>query len=199
MKATGTARILTLAGASGVGKTTIARALAMEFPTYIEVADANPQLQKFLKNDPAFNASANQNWFLNQYDSALASAIPTAPLVLDQDPIGVVRVYARLFHEQQSLSSNDYALLLVRLLNLESRILDWSGGRIMLLLDAPADVLHERVRQRGYRRTPPLEWFEMLRTYFARLTDGIPSVHRISTSEHSIEFVVALARSLLQV
>src|SRR5260370_40676097 len=58
--------VLTVCGASGVGKTSVVRALAKTHRAYIETTDGNPHLKGLFERSEDFNAAANQEWFLER-------------------------------------------------------------------------------------------------------------------------------------
>jgi NTP pyrophosphatase (non-canonical NTP hydrolase)/predicted ATPase len=190
-------RVISIAGPSGSGKTTVARALATRFPTYLELAHENPHLRQLLENEPGFDAFANQQWFLHGLRRFITAASPAHSIVLDQEPSVVVHVYSRIFLDQGLLSPTDYSELLVELLVLESQLAQWSGRRVIVMLDAPAEVLHQRAQHRNGGPVPPLEWFGAVRERFIQFRQGLPGAFVVSTEELSPDEVVERVRAVI--
>jgi deoxyadenosine/deoxycytidine kinase/NTP pyrophosphatase (non-canonical NTP hydrolase) len=190
--------LLTIAGPTGSGKTTIARALSTDHPTLLEDVSNNPHLEALLTNNPKFNAYENQRWFLSRVEEFVGAADSNTTTVLDQEPLAIVRAYARMFRDTKQLSNDDYNSLLIDLLQLESRLARWTGGRTVIFLDAPAKVLRERAALRGDPAVPTDEWFENVRRYFADLRSHVPSPTVIATNDLSIPETVRVVHEALQ-
>ena len=183
-----TASILSLCGPSGVGKTTVVRALSNRYPVFIETTNGNPHLKGLLQGNLDFNAAANQEWFLRRIGRCISRANSRSPLILDQDPAAIVLAYSRIFLEDGKMTETQYASLLERLMKIEEKLKEWRCPRTVLLLDAPADVLRQRVFQRwGKSRTPPLTWFERVRNHFVQLFTCFPNAIVVSTVNLSAE------------
>lgn len=184
-------RIISIAGPSGAGKSTVARALSKRFPTYLEAVDENHHLALLLEGSADFDAFSNQLWFLTRLRQFVRQADPARPVVFDQDPVGVVHVYARMFLDEGRMESAEYTQLVARLLRLESDLARWPGRRMVILLDAPAEVLHERARGRDGGAAPPRSWFAAVRERFQRLREHLPDALVLRTDELSVEEVLA--------
>jgi deoxyadenosine/deoxycytidine kinase len=191
--------ILSICGPSGVGKTTIIRALANTYHVFTETTDGNPHLNNLLKENNNFNAAANQRWFLDHIGKHISSANQNWPLILDQDPAAIVLAYAKMFVDGGKMKNAQYTALLKRLLKIEESLQNWSCPRTVLFLDAPAEVLRQRtLRRSGKSITPSLEWFEQVRSHFVQLSPHFPDVCNISTEKFSPEQVTARARALIE-
>jgi len=195
----GTSPVLSICGPSGVGKTTVVVALANHYPTFIEATKGNPHLKNLLAGKTGFNAAANQEWFLRRIGRHISRANSRTPLILDQDPAAIVLAYSRMFLEDGNMTEVQYNSLLERLLKIEEKLHDWRCPRTVLFLDAPADVLRQRILQRwGKLRTPPLKWFERARNHFVKLFTCFPNAIAASTVELSPEQVVSRAEGLIK-
>jgi deoxyadenosine/deoxycytidine kinase len=190
---------LSICGPSGVGKTTTIKALLKNYPVFIETTEGNRHLSALLKNKKDFNAAANQRWFLSQIGKHIAKANPQLPLILDQDPAAIVLAYAKMFFEDGKIKKSQYESLFNRLLKIEKTLHGWKCPRTVLFLDAPAEVLYHRALKRsGKTLTPPLEWFERVRSHFVQLFTCFPNAFTISTARNSPEQVVAKAKALIE-
>jgi deoxyadenosine/deoxycytidine kinase len=191
--------VLSICGPSGVGKTTVALALAKGYPVFIETTKGNPHLRRLLAGESDFNAVANQTWFLRGIGQYTSRASSHSPLILDQDPAAIVLTYSRMFLEDGKMTEAQYVSLLERLLKIEEKLQRWQCPRMVLLLDAPAGVLRQRILQRwGKSRTPPLEWFERVRNHFVQFLTYFPNANVVSTVDLSPEQVIARARLLIE-
>jgi deoxyadenosine/deoxycytidine kinase len=191
--------VLTVCGPSGAGKSSTVASLTSICPVFIETVEGNPHLNRFLERRKGFDAEGNQKWFLKQIERHIAGADPRSPVVLDQDPAAIVLVYSRMFMDEGGISKDQYALLLRQLLKIERALQRWRSPRRVLFLDAPADVLHKRVLGRlGASCTPPLQWFEKVRTRVQNLSTLFPHAVEASTVHRSLQQVISLATSLLE-
>jgi NTP pyrophosphatase (non-canonical NTP hydrolase)/deoxyadenosine/deoxycytidine kinase len=173
-------RVVTVMGAPGAGKTTVARMLASRFPAYVEHADANPHLGGQTWPDPA-SALSSQQWFLTQIADTVMSAARGEPLVVDQDPRAVVRVYSTLMVREGRLCSSDVDQLAQALGPVEDALRNWSAGWWVVLLDAEPDVLAHRVEHRDGAGSVVLEHIAQLRDAFARFAADLPGLSIVDT------------------
>jgi deoxyadenosine/deoxycytidine kinase len=193
------ASVLSICGPSGVGKTIAIKTLASYYPVFIETIDGNPHLNALLKGKADFDATANQEWFLKRIGEHITRANTDLPLILDQDPAAIVLAYSRMFMEDDKISKAQYSSLLRRLLKIEEKLQNWKCPRTVLFLDAPADVLHQRVLQRsGKTHTPPLKWFDRVRNHFLELLPHFPNAIIASTVELSPQQIISRARGLIK-
>lgn len=192
-------KLLTICGPSGSGKTTVVQSFADEHQVFVETTEGNPYLQNLLEGKPEFDAALNQEWFLERVANYVAHAKPNLSLVIDQDPAGIVLAYSRMFLKEGSITQIQYTSLLQKLLKCERLLRKWKHPRAVLFLDAPAEVLRQRVIKRwGESRTPPLTWFNLIRNQFLELFTCFPHAVLVSTDELTTEEVISRARSLLQ-
>lgn len=177
----------------------MARGFAPEYMTYVELVDDNPHLNALLSDKAEFNAAANQEWFLEKVYDFTVAANPSEPLVIDQDPAAIVMTYAQMFYDQGLISDLSYTRLVEKLFQVEVRLANWHQPRTVLMLDAPAEVLFERVRARsGPERTPSVEWFENVRSYFARLSQYFPNCVRVPTKDLTADELLIRCRQFLR-
>lgn len=138
-------RYIAIEGPIGAGKTTLARRLADTFghEALLEQATENPFLEDFYRHR-ARNALATQIHFLFQRvrqlealrQTDLFSSGRVADFLIEKD-----RLFARL-----NLDTNEYALyetIFDRLVPSVPR------PDLVIYLQAPVDVLHERIQRRG--------------------------------------------------
>jgi deoxyadenosine/deoxycytidine kinase len=134
-------------GPIGVGKTTLARKLAATVgaESVLEQADENPFLERFYKN-PRAAAFPTQLFFLFQRARQLQelrqqdmfAPVRVADYLLDKD-----RLFARI-----TLDDEEYALYEQVYARLS---LDAPRPDLVVFLQAPVDVLLERIARRGIR------------------------------------------------
>jgi deoxyguanosine kinase len=156
-------RFVVVEGPIGVGKTSLARRLARSFGSelILEQADENPFLERFYKN-PRAAALQTQLYFLFQRtrqledirQADLFETVRVADYLLDKD-----RLFAGLTLDDEELSLYEqvYAKLAI----------DAPVPDLVIYLQAPIDVLMERIARRGIRYEQLIE-----RDYLERLQDA---------------------------
>lgn len=156
-------RLVVVEGPIGVGKTTLARKLAATVgaESVLEQADENPFLERFYKN-PRAAAFPAQLYFLFQRARQLQelrqgdmfAPVRIADYLLDKD-----RLFARI-----TLDDQEYALYE----QVYGRLsLDAPRPDLVVFLQAPVDVLMERIARRGIRYEKHIE-----REYLEKLIDA---------------------------
>jgi len=136
---------LAVEGPIGVGKTTLARKLAASFggEALLEAPEENPFLERFYEN-PRPNALSTQLFFLLQRaqqvrglsQTDLFAPVRVADFILEKDPLFAeltlepdeLRLYHQVFHQIVS---------------------DVRTPDLVIYLQAPVNVLQERILQRG--------------------------------------------------
>lgn len=190
---------ISICGPSGSGKTTVARSFGDAYSVYVEVAEDNPHLRNLLEGKEGFDAAASQRWFLKRISEFLSNADPSLPIVVDQDPAATVFTYAKMFFDQGEISAGDYHGLLLDLIRTEQQMHNWITPRLVVVFDAPPDVLRERVLRRwGPSRTPSTAWFGTIRNYFSQLPSYLPHAVRLSTNGVRVEDVVSQVKQLVK-
>jgi deoxyguanosine kinase len=156
-------KFIVVEGPIGVGKTSLAKRLAKSFGSelVLEQADDNPFIERFYKN-PRAAALPTQLFFLfqrarqleeiRQHD--LFESVRVADYLLDKD-----RLFARL-----TLDDEEYALYeqVYSRLTIDAPVPD-----LVIYLQAPTDVLLERIARRGIRYEQQIE-----RSYLERLAEA---------------------------
>ena len=154
-------KFIVIEGPIGVGKTSLARRLAQSLngQLVLEQADENPFLERFYKN-PRAAAFQTQLFFLFQRarqledvrQQDLFGAVRVADYLLDKD-----RLFARV-----TLDDAEYALY-ERVY--ERVVVDAPKPDLVVYLQAPIDVLMDRIAKRGIRYEQAIE-----RAYLERIT-----------------------------
>ena len=163
-------RLVVVEGPIGVGKTSLAHRLAHSFGSelILEQADENPFLERFYRN-PRSAALQTQLFFLFQRTRQLEDIrqhdlfdkVRVADYLLDKD-----RLFAQLTldEEEFALYEQVYARLSV----------DAPAPDLVIYLQAPVDVLLERIERRGIRYEQKIErsYLERLQEAYARFFHG---------------------------
>ncbi len=156
-------RYVVIEGPIGVGKTSLAQRLAGQYGAelVLERAEENPFLERFYRS-PRTGAFPAQLFFLFQRarqmqqlrQSDLFAPLRIADFLLEKD-----RLFARL-----TLDDEEYALYeqVYERLAIDAPVPD-----LVVYLQAPADVLQERIARRGIRYEQGME-----REYLERLVDA---------------------------
>jgi deoxyadenosine/deoxycytidine kinase len=159
-------RYIVVEGPIGVGKTSLARKLARSFGSelILEQADENPFLERFYRN-PRGAALQTQLFFLFQRTRQLEDIrqhdlfdiVRVADYLLDKD-----RLFARLILDDEEYSLYDQ---IYRRLSIDAPVPD-----LLIYLQAPVDVLLERIARRGIRYEQNMErsYLEKLQEAYAR-------------------------------
>lgn len=159
-------RFVVVEGPIGVGKTSLARRLARSFGSelILEQADENPFLERFYKN-PRSAALQTQLFFLFQRTKQLEDirqhdlfdTVRVADYLLDKD-----KLFAKLTldDEEFALYEQIYARLAI----------DAPVPDLVIYLQAPIDVLLERIGRRGikYEQGIDRSYLEKLQEAYAR-------------------------------
>jgi deoxyadenosine/deoxycytidine kinase len=159
-------RYIVVEGPIGVGKTTLARRLARSFGSelILEQADENPFLERFYRN-PKSAALQTQLFFLFQRTRQLEDMrqhdlfdiVRVADYLIDKD-----RLFARLTLDEEEFALYDqiYARLAI----------DMPLPDLVVYLQAPSDVLLQRIARRGIRYEQQIEreYLEKLQEAYAR-------------------------------
>jgi deoxyadenosine/deoxycytidine kinase len=159
-------RFVVVEGPIGVGKTSLARRLARSFGSelILEQAEENPFLERFYRN-PRAGALPTQLFFLFQRTRQLEDirqhdlfdTVRVADYLLDKD-----RLFARLTldDEEFGLYEQIYARLAI----------DTPVPDLVIYLQAPIDVLLERIARRGIRYEQQIDrgYLERLQEAYAR-------------------------------
>jgi deoxyguanosine kinase len=180
-------RLIVIEGPIGVGKTSLARRLARSFGSelVLEQADENPFLERFYRN-PRAAALQTQLFFLFQRTRQLEDirqhdlfdTVRVADYLIDKD-----RLFARLTldDEEFALYEQVYTKLAV----------DAPKPDLVIYLQAPVDVLMERIERRGVRYEQSIErpYLEKLQEAYARFFHAYDASPLLIVNASQADFV----------
>lgn len=180
-------RFIVVEGPIGVGKTSLARRLARSFGSelILEQADENPFLERFYRN-PRAAALQTQLFFLFQRTRQLEDIrqhdlfdpVRVADYLLDKD-----RLFAQLTLDEEELGLYEqvYSRLAV----------DTPLPDLVIYLQAPVDVLLERIDRRGIRYEQHIErgYLEKLQEAYARFFHGYDASPLLIVNAAQADFV----------
>jgi deoxyguanosine kinase len=180
-------RFIVVEGPIGVGKTSLARRLAKSFASelVLEQADDNPFLERFYRA-PKSGAFPAQLFFLFQrarqledlLQQDLFAATRIGDYLLDKD-----RLFARLTldNEEFALYEQVYAKLAIRA----------PTPDLVIYLQAPVDVLLERIARRGVRYEQHIDraYLERLMEAYARYFHEYSAAPLLIVNAAQVDFV----------
>jgi deoxyadenosine/deoxycytidine kinase/NTP pyrophosphatase (non-canonical NTP hydrolase) len=185
--------VVAIVGPSGAGKSTTVRKLAERLGGvrhFLENAPANPFLATAQSDSSTPDLTyQSQDWFARQQEEFLAGVVPGELAILDQDPAAITLVYSRRLWQAEMLTLDHYEHFLARLLELELSLGRRLGNRLMILLDAPAEVLWERARHRT-GGDPGIDWFKDLRLRFLEVYEAVPNCVIVDSHKFSPEDII---------
>jgi deoxyguanosine kinase len=195
-------KYLVVEGPIGVGKTSLARRLAASLSAQLvlEQAAQNPFLERFYRN-PRAGALPAQLYFLLQRAQQLAA-------LKQADLFAPTRVADYLFEKDRlfarvTLDDAEYALYEQLYAKLDVQV---PKPDLVVYLQAPVDVLHERILRRGvdYEQYIERQYLERLNEAYARFFhefDGAPllivnaaSIDPIANQRDYDELLAAIKR-----
>jgi deoxyguanosine kinase len=180
-------RFIVVEGPIGVGKTSLAKRMAQHLggELVLEQADDNPFLERFYRN-PRAGALPAQLFFLFQRSRQLESLnqedlfapVRVGDYLLDKD-----RLFARLTldNEEYGLYEQVYAKLAI----------DAPVPDLVIYLQAPVDVLLERIARRGIRYEQQIEraYLEKLLEAYARYFHEYSASPLLIVNAAQVDFV----------
>jgi len=184
---TASRRVVTLLGATGSGKTTIATLLARSFPTYVERATANPELHKLLAGEASFDASHSQKWFTESVAQFIQSSQTDPLIILDQDPVAISLVYSKLFLASGHMTSDEYVKLLRLSIRIERELTRQDRRRSVVFLFADPQTLRARTVRRSMESDVGVPWYEDVHRRFEELSRVLAPEASIDTRNVTAE------------
>jgi deoxyadenosine/deoxycytidine kinase len=180
-------RFVVVEGPIGVGKTSLARRLARSFGSelILEQADENPFLERFYRN-PKSAALQTQLFFLFQRTRQLENirqhdlfdTVRVADYLIDKD-----KLFGRLTLDEEEFALYDQIY--------ERLATDMPVPDLVIYLQAPVDVLLERIARRGikYEQQIEREYLEKLQEAYARFFHGYDASPLLIVNAAQADFV----------
>lgn len=180
-------RFVVVEGPIGVGKTSLARRLARSFGSelILEQADENPFLERFYRN-PKSAALQTQLFFLFQRTRQLENirqhdlfdTVRVADYLIDKD-----KLFGRLTLDEEEFALYDQIY--------ERLATDTPIPDLVIYLQAPVDVLLERIARRGIRYEQQIEreYLEKLQEAYARFFHGYDASPLLIVNAAQADFV----------
>jgi deoxyadenosine/deoxycytidine kinase len=171
--------VIAIAGMVGAGKTTLTRALASRFGLQLalESVDAdNPWLDRFYEGPESMRThglSLQLHFLATRFKSMRRMRSLGGGWVLDRTWYEDAEIFARGLHEQGILSADEWSLyqrLYAELLYSPAA----RPPRLMVYLDAPVEVLLQRIATRGRpkERDTPMDYWVALHDRYERWIAG---------------------------
>lgn len=166
------AKLITFVGVSGVGKTTLARALAASgnFATGFEQHDTRP-FQYLCDADKRYTFHNQVDYFLLRAEQERALRADPRPALLDGGLDVDFHGFARLFHTRGYLSDDEYALC--ERLYTQLR-LSLPQPELIVFLIASDEVIHKRLSTRNRVNIATADDANLLKEYLEAWLADLP-------------------------
>ena len=172
---------IAVAGVMGAGKTTAARILSQELklPLLEEKPHENPFLELFYKDMPRWALHCQLFYLLQKIRQNIEAKnlLPQTSVVQDA-PLGQDMVYLETQKKLGGISKHEYDLILNTLEIYKPNILH---GHPIIVLDAPVDLLMQRLKERGreYEKEVPRDYIATLSKFQNKWLSQYPKDKKI--------------------
>lgn len=183
--------VITVAGTVGVGKSTMAQALAeaLEFRTSFEKVNENPYLERFYADFEKWSFHLQIYFLAERFKEQKRMFEYGGGFVQDRSIYEDTGIFARMHMENGTMDPVDYATYTDLF---EAMVMTpyFPHPDVLIYLEGSPDVILERIRERGRpmeQETPISYWTEM----YARYADWIDSfnacpVLRVDVSDYDL-------------
>ncbi|MEK3936364.1 deoxynucleoside kinase [Sporosarcina sp. FSL W7-1349] len=183
--------VITVAGTVGVGKSTMAQALAeaLEFRTSFEKVNENPYLERFYDDFEKWSFHLQIYFLAERFKEQKRMFEYGGGFVQDRSIYEDTGIFAKMHMENGTMDPVDYATYTDLF---EAMVMTpyFPHPDVLIYLEGSPDVILERIRERGRpmeQETPISYWTEM----YARYADWIDSfnacpVLRVDVSDYDL-------------
>ena len=189
-------KLITFVGVSGVGKTTLARALAAtgDFATGFEQHDTRP-FQHLCDADKGYTLHNQVDYFLLRAEQERALRADPRPALLDGGLDVDFHGFARLFHKRGYLSDDEYALCerLYTQLRLALPL-----PNLVVYLTASDEVIRQRLATRDRVNIATADDAALLKEYLEAWVEALPqeNVLKFDVSKSDLSYSDILPKLL---
>jgi deoxyadenosine/deoxycytidine kinase len=192
-------KLITIVGVSGIGKTTLTRALehAYPFETAYEQHNERP-FQALFKQDSRYALANQMDYLILRAEQEHKLRLSSNPALMDGGLDLDFHGFTRLFHARGFLTDPEFDLC--------RRFYSWTRSLLplpdlIIHLTASRQVVEARLRQRNRINIARLEDFELLNSFLNEWLETIPAsqILRLDVSEETVEYLQSIPKILAKI